>query len=220
MTGKFYLIPKANTLNPPLLHAAKAYWAGVFDKQTGINLNRSFTYRAGDINRTLVREGGLLGSVTKAVRRAFELFYVFECHTCGKQTERVLSAPLRSVYYETQRRPPTRCIACENEAARDHDESELDRATDFLLRKFSTVRVSEAVPIIAAAQSMSISLNYLTRARQKLGIVSVKVGTTYRWLWLTPEPAEDDPWPWRTAAQQRKPPCWRTFAELELEGEQ
>jgi hypothetical protein len=203
--GKFYLIPKDNSLSKMQIECAAAYWAGVFNRKAGVSTDGSFTYHAEDINRELMRECGLLGSITKVVRQAFELFYVFECHMCRKQAERVLSAPLRSVYYETQRRPPTRCRACEEEAARDHDEEELDRATDFLLRKIKPrAPAAEAPKIIAAAQSISISLNHLTRARHKLGIVSFKAGNVWRWMWPVPEVEEFDPYPWRSEARAKE----------------
>lgn len=212
MTGDLYpfeLRPKANTLDPKLLQAAHSYWAGhttLLQHTAGKWINWIvYDENAADINSRFVREAGLFGSVTHAVREAFDLFYTFTCLTCHKEVTQKLSAPLRSVLAYTLRHPLTECEACAAEAAQEHDESELDRATDFLLRKIKPRGAPvEAVPIIAAAQSMSISINHLTRARHKLGILAFKAGPSWRWVWPVPEVEEEDPYPWRTDARQEK----------------
>jgi hypothetical protein len=73
------------------------------------------------------------------------------------------------------------------------DEAELDRAIAFLQRKMKRGGPSvDAAPLINAAASMSLSTRHLTRARLKLGIVCVKAGNVWRWMWTIPEVKEDD----------------------------
>ena len=154
-------------------------------------MDGAFTYRAEDINRRLLREGlVLMGSVTKIVRQAYVLFYNFKCLACHEDAHQALE-PLRMVYHDTLRRPPTQCQACVAKAAQV-DVEEQAAALAYLERVIPPGTCRKASQVMQNAPD--VAPFRLHAARQTLGIVSARAGTN--WVWIRP-PAEDEPYPWR-----------------------